>query len=166
MALTVASIVVFYVKGPALPRAAAGARSGPTTPAAPASTPTPTATPSAARASSTPASTTSARPTATPTPSPTPDGPPFVLDAAPSCAGSTALIDLQVAATSKRPIMRIELLLDGVAALLTPVPTYPMLQYAGRSSGQAASAGSGTWILRAIDGKGIVESKPYPYACG
>jgi hypothetical protein len=62
--------------------------------------------------------------------------------------------------------MQLQLLLDGAPAPLTPVPTYPMLQYAGRSSGQASSAGSGTWILRAIDKKGIVESHPYPYACG
>jgi len=165
VALTIASIVVFYVKGPAVPRAAARSSTQATTAPAPSSTPVPTvtATPTpTVRATSRRPS----RPTATPTPTPTPDGPPFVLDAAPSCAGSTALIDLQVAATAKRPIMRIELLLDGVAAPLTPAPTYPMQQYAGRSSGQAASSGAGTWILRAIDAKGIVESKPYPYACG
>lgn len=108
----------------------------------------------------------SASPSPSPAATPTPDGPPFVLDAAPSCAGATALIDVQVAATAKRPIVKLELLLDGAVASVTPVPGYPLTQYAGRSSGGAAAGGSGTWVLRATDAKGIVEAQPFPYACG
>lgn len=89
-----------------------------------------------------------------------------MLDAAPSCAGNTALIDLQVAATSKRPIAKLELLLDGQPAPLTPVPAYPLQSYAGRSSGKAAAGGAGRWTIRATDADGFVDERPFPYACG
>jgi hypothetical protein len=107
-------------------------------------------------------------PSASPSPSPSasPKGPPFVLDAAPSCAGNTALIDLQVAATAARPIERLELLLDGRPAPMTPVPSYPMQSYAGRSSGKAATGGSGQWVIRATDADGFADEHPFPYACG
>lgn len=107
-----------------------------------------------------------ASPSPSPSPSPTPKGPPFVIDAAPSCAGRTALIDVQVAATARRPIAKLELILDGALAPMTPRPSYPMRSYAGRSSAGAASSGSGRWVVRATDAEGIAEERPFPYACG
>ncbi len=157
--LTLAAVVIALVQG----------RSGETTdrrplPAATVS-PTPSPTPALASSSPAPSAAASAVPSLSPLPSPSPKGPPFVLDAAASCAGSTALIDLQVAASAQRPIVRLELLLDGAPAQLTPAPTYPMRSYAGRSSGKAAEGGSGTWVLRATDADGMTEAQPFPYSC-
>lgn len=75
------------------------------------------------------------------------------------------MIDLQVAASPARPIAKLELLLDGAPAELTPVPGYPMRSYAGRSSGKAASEGSGSWLIRATDAEGMSEAQPFPYSC-
>lgn len=161
LALALTAVVIQLVQGGRDERHAASAR--PVAPAVARVSPSaaPTKAPAAVRPSPAPAS-----PSVSPSPSPTPKGPPFVLDAAPSCAGNTALIDIQVAATAARPIAKLELLLDGAAAPLTPSPAPPLTSFAGRSSGRAAPGGSGHWMIRASDSEGFADTRFYPYACG
>ncbi|MCA1834597.1 MAG: hypothetical protein ABR548_04220 [Actinomycetota bacterium] len=165
LALTVAAFIVSFVQPNRGSRVVASA--GSSAPKKPVVQAVATRAP-VVLASAVPLATPSASPSASPTPSPTPSpkGPPFVLDAAPSCAGNTALIDLQVAATAGRPIAKLELFLDGAPAPLTPVPSHPIQSYAGRSSGKAASGGAGAWMIRATDKDGIADEHSFPYACG
>jgi hypothetical protein len=160
--LTLTAIVVQFVQASRNERQTASARTVPrTSPSvavkgvSPSSSPRP-----AVVAPSAP------KPSASASPTPSPKGPPFVLDAAPSCAGKTALIDIQIAGTARRPVSKLELFLDGAAAPLTPAPSTPLTSYAGRSSGTAAPGGSGQWMVRALDADGIADTRVYPYACG